>query len=297
MIRSAQFIERLNIKRICEMDDRLSIRYSRALKVKKGFGTIFGTFSNAIPPLFKWLAGYISKHILRTEVKRISKRESEIVNTFNAVTLTSPKESEELRSIIPNANIVSIPPAFHNKRFVKQFKNNNQLLFIGNLLYSQNLASFEYIVETILPVLDTSDFEYTFSVAGCYDNQAQKIANRNENVKLLGYAKSLRRLMQESSLLVAPIVFGTGIKVKIIDALSCGLPVVTNSYGIEGIPGHNNVDYIVEDDPVKIAGSIIRICSDSNLKTTIGANGYALFEAHYNFNKIQTKYIKMVDSL
>ena len=105
-------------------------------------------------------------------------------------------------------------------------KKSNNLLFIGNMHTAQNKSSLKMIIEEILPRFR---FEYKFFVLGKYDKSVEDLISKNRNIELLGFVDDLAEVLQDEVL--DAISFGTGIKTKILDCMSYGIPVVTNMVG------------------------------------------------------------------
>ena len=297
MIRTAQFVEgRTAIKRVCEMDDRLSIRYARKIALLRDGGNLLGTFENILPgAVASWLSRIAGKTILKVERRRIAHREAQICRGFDAVTLVSPLEAAELSQQQPSARVCAIPPAV-KPRALSDFDRAPvpRLLFIGNMKYSQNRSSVEYIVDEVLPLLDAAGLHYRFSIIGDYDDRARQLSGRNNSLEFLGYVASIDDVVRQSSLLLAPVSTGTGIKTKILDAMVLGLPVVTNSIGAEGIGANNYQNIVVEDTAHGIAGAVLSLVRDPSMARRIGEGGWRFVQSRFSFGKIQADYLQLL---
>ena len=68
-------------------------------------------------------------------------------------------------------------------------------------------------------------------------------------ITVTGFVKEISKYFEQSLCLVAPLVLGAGIKIKVLEAMSAGLPVLTNQIGIEGIPAQNGIHYYYCERP------------------------------------------------
>ncbi|MCM8808403.1 MAG: glycosyltransferase, partial [Candidatus Omnitrophica bacterium] len=84
--------------------------------------------------------------------------------------------------------------------------------------------------------------------------------------------EDIRPYFSESKVFVAPLKFGTGIKVKIIEAMALGVPVVTTSVGVQGINVKNGVHLFVEDDPKNFAKYVVELLKNEDLRKRIAEN-------------------------
>jgi glycosyltransferase involved in cell wall biosynthesis len=97
-----------------------------------------------------------------------------------------------------------------------------------------------------------------------------------------GYLPDLGPLYEQARIFVAPLRFGAGIKGKVLEAIMCGLPVVTTTIGAEGIGLRDGENILVDDDPTAFAASVARLHSDERLWETIRRNGRHHVEANFS---------------
>jgi glycosyltransferase involved in cell wall biosynthesis len=116
--------------------------------------------------------------------------------------------------------------------------------YIGATSHPPNRTAIEYIVEKILPQLEKQKIDYRLILAG--DNQDLKI--ENPKVELLGMVGESRSFFEQIDYLVAPIFAGSGTRIKILEGLGFGVPVITTKIGAEGIEIKSPYLRIVEDD-------------------------------------------------
>jgi glycosyltransferase involved in cell wall biosynthesis len=293
MIRTAQYIENIldeNIQKIVDIDDLLSIRYSRFLKNKEN--SILGTFQNLLPTfLRKILENLLKNIILKKEIKLISKREIEIARSFDQSFLVSAKEVEYLSKITNTKNIHTNTQAIKQRKNIYISSNANNFVFIGNMSTPQNISSLEMIVNEILP---SFDFEYKLFIIGKYDNRTIKLTKNNINIELLGFVKDLEDVLSNMKLALMPISFGTGIKTKILDCMSYGIPVITNKIGNEGLSTKNMFDIIILDNYLDINERLLNILNNDNTLKTISKNGYDYISSYHNYDNLKKQFLNNI---
>jgi glycosyltransferase involved in cell wall biosynthesis len=89
-----------------------------------------------------------------------------------------------------------------------------------------------------------------------------------------------------ASVFVAPILVGGGIIVKILDAMAAGVPVVTTTYGNEGIRAEPGNELFVADTPEDFASRVISLLGEDNLRQRVGENGRAFVTKYFGQNRI-----------
>lgn len=96
---------------------------------------------------------------------------------------------------------------------------------------------------------------------------------------------------------VSPLLSGAGIKVKVIEALSAGIPVLTNLIGIEGINAVNNREYIYCESAEQYADSIIKLQEGMIREQDLTKNQVEFIKTNFNLNSSLDSYISMIKTL
>lgn len=106
------------------------------------------------------------------------------------------------------------------------------ILFFGNLEYSPNKDALHFICQELGPHLQAEHKNLSLLIAGRSSHPIQC----GNNISVMGYVDDLNQLLNQSKLIIFPLFFGTGIKNKVLEALSTGAPIISTSVGLEGIP-------------------------------------------------------------
>jgi len=292
MIRTAQYLERIDYskKKIVDIDDLLSIRYERFLNNRES--SIFGTFENLLPTIIrKPIEKLLKKIILNKEIKLIKKREIEIAKNFDVSFLVSKKESKYLSNVIEK-KVYTNTQAIKSRENLYQYPSENNFIFIGNMATAQNLASLKMIVKEILPLFD---FKYKLFVVGNYDERTENLVKENSNVELLGFVDNLEDVLKKTKLAFMPISFGTGIKTKILDCMSYGIPVLSNGVGNEGLSTTNLEDIILFENDEITNTKIIEVLKDEQLLKKISQNGHKYIIDNHDFYKLKNQFLQTIE--
>jgi len=116
-------------------------------------------------------------------------------------------------------------------------------------------------------------------------------------VSVPGYVEDLEGCYKKASVFVAPILIGGGIIVKILDAMAAGTPVVTTSFGNEGINAVAGRDLLVADDPEGFAGAVIRILQDQEFARHLAGAGREFVEKNYNREAVIAEIVAAYEEL
>ncbi len=293
MIRMSQYVEGHAVYKVIDIDDLLSIRYKRFLEQKES--SVFGTFSYVVPFFLKKIVEKIFKNmILEYESLKIEDREIEIVGKYDRCFLVSEKEKNYLIKKTNSHNIYTNTQAIKSRENIydKNIECNN-FVFIGNMLTAQNKSSLQMIVDEMLPKFR---FRYKFFVVGKYDESIVELTCKNNNIELLGFVDNLEEILRTIKFAFMPISFGTGIKTKVLDCMSFGIPVVTNTVGCEGLNIKDHEDIFIFKNNDITHDSMLRILEDNELLESIGRNGHQYTKDYHNFDMLREAFLDHIEA-
>jgi len=149
-----------------------------------------------------------------------------------------------------------------------------RVLFLGAMHRPQNVESVRYFRETIWPSVKKEVPEAEFWVAGGGVPKAmERELSCDDRVTMTGFVEQVERMYKSAAVLVAPILAGGGVIVKILDAMAAGVPVVTTTYGNEGIRAKPGKEIIIADNPRDFVSSVVHLLRDEELRNSVGRAG------------------------
>lgn len=248
------------IRLVLDMDDRLSKRYARMLS-NETVADLGGTFEARLPGPVRFLVPRLKKLLLRVEKSLMERSERRAAEVFDSILMVSALEAEELKADCPGrARVVAFPPLINELPVPPQdFSRSVRFVFIGNAGYAPNAEALELLDRAAVQVChdaSSADAKYSFQAAG------KPLADAAyEKVEVAGFVPDLSEFLAGDAVLVAPILQGTGIKTKIIDALEHSVPVITTPVGAEGLgltEGEHFICVQGEDDLARACLDIVR---------------------------------------
>lgn len=147
------------------------------------------------------------------------------------------------------------------------------ILFIGSD-NPHNQKGIKWFFEKIFPLLDPA---FKVLIVGTISG----FVNPRNNVTCRSYAGDLGEVYGESRISICPLLGGTGMKIKVVEALSFGLPVVTTSKGLSGFPSKIHNGCLVADSPGAFARSIHRLLTDKRFYEEQEKTAAAYFRGHF----------------
>ncbi|HCT9078342.1 TPA: glycosyltransferase family 4 protein [Klebsiella pneumoniae] len=297
MVRMAHLVEEIKFPvKLLEYDDLLSTRYKRMRDVQSDSFNLLGTYASKYPVFFSKIAVYLKDFLLMYEEKKIYKRENSLANKFNRFSFTSKLEANDFKKRINySGKVYDNPPCLsttedHNYKHEKI----DDFIFVGNLKSNHNLSCLKNLVR----IFSNDEIKnVNINVYGDYDQRAEIICNGVNNITLCGRVVDLHEKLYQAKCLVAPFSFGTGIKIKIIEAMQCKTLVMTNSIGAEGIPMTAGKDYLLcenDDDFIRNILMINNVNYNDKKMNDIILSAYEIISKNYSDIVVSNNFIEFL---
>ena len=172
-----------------------------------------------------------------------------------------------------------------------------KLMYVGFLGWEPNVQGLVWFINEIWPRLLQQHPDLEFDIVGKNpDRRLQNAAAPWQGINLTGYVADLQTIYGDSRVSVAPLLFGSGMKVKVLDAMARGMPTVTTSVGAEGIDIENGLHLLVADEPDQMANAILSLLEDAELWQRLQDNSRALINERYTWRRLFTNMHRDIDT-
>ncbi|HUS16326.1 MAG TPA: glycosyltransferase family 4 protein, partial [Chloroflexia bacterium] len=152
------------------------------------------------------------------------------------------------------------------------------LLFVGNFNHPPNVDAAVWLVEAILPIVRAECPGVRLLLVG-KDPPSAVRALASAGVAVTGTVPEVAPYLREATVFVAPLRQGGGMRIKVLEALASGIPVITTPVGAAGIVAQPGRDLLVAEDAAAFAAAALRALEDPALRDRLGAAGAALAHA------------------
>jgi glycosyltransferase involved in cell wall biosynthesis len=158
------------------------------------------------------------------------------------------------------------------------------LVFAGSLRWYPNVSGIRYFAERVWPRLRAQRPAIRLYLAGrSPDPSVVQIAARDPQVQLIPDPEDIRPWMARGSVFICPVLDGGGTRLKILDAMAMGLPIVTTTLGGEGLNVVAGKHLLVADTPEDFASATLSLLNQESLRRQLGAEGRKLVEEKYSW--------------
>lgn len=219
---------------------------------------------------------------------------------FDVLTVVSRLEQTRLNQIgIPEERIELIPNG------VDCGSNENPgkppqpltLIYNGALTYSANYDAMRYFTSEILPLIRASEPGVLLKITGRAPQFAINELSQDNVVSFTGYVEDARAEVRSSAVCVVPLREGGGTRLKILEAMAVGTPVVTTSKGAEGLELKHGEHLLIADSPDAFAQATIRLLREEPLRTRLVRAAREQVSKEYDWRRIQARMAEIVTSL
>lgn len=218
--------------------------------------------------------------------------ELDVCRRYDLVLTVTPREADELKSYAPGVRVSAAAPTGVDARYLAATADPTlpelptSLLFVGYFPHRPNVDAILYFARDVYPLIKAEAPEARLTIVGKEPPAEVAALSEDSSITVSGFVEDIRACYQRHTVFVAPIRYGAGVRVKIIEAMAAGAPVVATSLGVEGIVCQPGDDLLVADSPADFARSVVRLLRDAKLRCRIATNGRRVALEHYDFDAI-----------
>lgn len=287
MIRTAELGFATGLPVILDLDDLLSERYRQLSERGRPSASLLGYHQENLPRPLAAAATWAAALALGWESRTLRRREVTCARRAAAVSLVSDAERSRLERAAgrPVACLPMAVDACDEPAGVAD--NPPTLLFTGKLDYEPNLQALRWYRDHVLPHLGRSGVRLEV-IGHCPSDVRAEL--ESPSIHFLGYVDDLFAALGRGRAFVAPIVSGTGVKTKVLEALAAGLPVVATPSGVEGIAVTSAVDCLVGRTGRELAAHIETVLDEPLTAAAIGRAGRDLVRGTYSPGVVRARW-------
>lgn len=222
--------------------------------------------------------------------KKAKALEIELARKYNAILTISEKDTKVWQQALHEQQFYYSPMGIDTQFFKprKEVSRFDKVIFIGHGGHHANRDAVKWFFNGIYPLLIECKPEAKIYFTGNYDQAFINQFPKDDNVVWTGFVEDLRDYM-EGAISISPVRIGSGIRIKILESMSFGCPVVSTSIGVEGIPCTNEYDVLIADDLKKFADAVIRLLDDNSLALKLNLNSRTIITRHFDKDAVVTK--------
>ena len=266
LIRSGEFLPKdFKGKKILEMTDILSRNYFQLYKKLNFFNPL--------------------KYIYMLEKYLIEKYEEKVIKFFDYSVLVS---NDDLRFFLSNNKLKNKIKIITNgsdikKKIYKYKKNNNDIIFIGNINYLPNKIACYNFIKNIMPELKNRGYNINFKIIGQTSESLKKDLNKFESVRVFTNVKSPEKLCKNAVCGISNLDIVSGVQNKILEYMQIGLPTIVSKKCFDSLNFKRNLDLLVYKNQKEFIKHIINMKINKKFANNISKNCYKKIRRSYKW--------------
>ena len=258
---------------------------------------------NVESELFKQFAE--SHRGLRGQVARAERRaaarfEKRVLAAVDAVVAISGSDADHFERLAGvRAHVV--PVVVEPEHVSRPRSRRPHFCYVGNLRWHPNVAGLDWFCAEVWPKIRARLAGASMEIAGVGlppdhgDRLAVPRAWRVPGIETVGFLADLGPLYDRSLAMLAPVLGGSGVRIKVLEGLRAGLPIVTTVEGASGLSFRDGREALIAIDAADFAARVESLVGDESLQTLLRDEGYAYLERHHSLAVAQRAMQKALD--
>jgi polysaccharide biosynthesis protein PslH len=234
----------------------------------------------------------LKKLYLAIESRRLQRYEEDFCARFDLNIAVSELDKAMLQEIAPSARFVVAENGVDVHYFSRRndYLSRDRLIFAGRLDQYSNRDAIIHFCTNVWPLVRSAIPDMKLTIIG--NNPPPRlveIADNDRKIELLGYVDDVRPHFARAAAVVCPIRDGGGTRVKILDAMAMGMPIVSTTIGCEGIDAAPGVEILIADTPGEFIERIRELSLNATLRESLGTRAREKAEKTYSWDIIGEK--------
>lgn len=213
-----------------------------------------------------------------------------ILNKMDGIVAITPVDARNFDRLSHSTNIISIPFGINLETLPANLVQPPEpsLFHIGTMNWFPNEESIQWLVSEVWPQVAQRLPEIELHLAGRYMPYWLKKLSV-PRITIDGEVPDVWEYMQRFSIMVVPLFSGSGIRIKIVEAMAAGKAIITTAIGAEGINYENGQHLIIAKDAKSFTDAVVKVCNDKQLRDSLGINARQLIAKEHDNNKLMQK--------
>ena len=253
--------------------------------------------------------GWLKRYYLQLALS-CRKWEATFCSLATSVTVTSEEDRKRIQDLASISQVQVIPNAVDCTYYESappvsaspSSKSLNQsILFTGTLDYAPNIEGLRWFTQKVYPLLkeqlDGAVPSLTFLVAGARPSSLLIHELESSGIKVVANPPSMIPLLHSASIVIVPLLSGSGTRLKILEAMSAGKAIVSTSKGAEGLEIEDAKDLLIADTAEDFAEAIVQLWNHTEIRQKLGQNAVSTVRTRYDWRQLRPAIKRLIDEV
>lgn len=234
-------------------------------------------------------------YYIKRQAKLLKQRETELCELCDYCLTITDNDKEAVFTMSQHIRTEVIPFGVHNtQKNSKDTSDKEQysMLLATTWAWRHNVDGAMWFINNVLPIIRNSIPDVNLYLLGKHLPDVFQ-SFKNEGVVPVGYVDDIEEYYKRCMIFISPLFVGSGIRVKILEAMSYGLPVIATEIGAEGINVGKSDGLFISDNASEQANIIIELLKKDDLVFSLGKNAHNHIEEKYDEDKLILKTLEI----
>jgi glycosyltransferase involved in cell wall biosynthesis len=235
--------------------------------------------------------GVIDRLVILQRLLRYIIADRRLYGKFKYFMTVSDKARDYILTHYPDKKVFivsqGIEPGLEKGPAAENPSMEKRLIFTGDMSFSPNIDAVRYFTDQIYPRIKREVPDVTFYIVGTKPaREVVALGARDPSITVTGHVDDIGEYLKKARVSVVPLLGGSGIRTKILEAFYHGKAVVSTQNALEGISAVCGKEVLVADSPEAFAKDVVRLLNDEQLRRELAHNAFSLVTSRYAWQKI-----------
>jgi polysaccharide biosynthesis protein PslH len=237
---------------------------------------------------------WLKKIAAMRTAKLIRRAEDRLLDAGATHVVTSERERQQLLARRPDANVEVVPNGvdidYYSPSAIAEAclhtvreESKRTILFVGSMDYRANIDAVSWFTRAVWPQIAREYADIQFTIVGRNPPHAIS-ALASDRIRVTGTVDDVRPYYASATAVVVPLRFAGGTRLKILEAMAAGVPVVSTRLGAEGIEAEHNVHLLIVDTARELAAAVAQVVSSVETRSRLAAAARVLVSSRYDWS-------------
>jgi glycosyltransferase involved in cell wall biosynthesis len=243
------------------------------------------------------MIGILDEAKARIEYLRALRYELGVLPAFDQVQVCTPANRDYLLGFRPELAPrmrAGLRAGIDTSRYEFQPRGREPLtmLFLGSFRHDPNRVAVDWFVRHVFPLVIAQEPAAKLAIAGSDPPPEHTYADHAAHLEMLGYVEEIREPLARYAVFVCPILSGSGVRVKLLEAFAAGIPVVSTKVGAEGLAVSDGEFCALADDPAGFAERVLTLLRDPERAAAMATRARAEVETNWDMGAITRRLVE-----
>lgn len=220
--------------------------------------------------------------------------EAEIFNCYDQVILIQKSDYRKVSAVMAENRILLVTHhvSFPKKEVRKVVRN---IGFVASA-YAPNTDAISWFLNEVWPCVHRHNIQLNI-FGGVCTTLSPGVLSRSAGIILHGFVNDLEQIYEQCDVIVNPVRCGAGLKIKNVEALGNGLPLITTSHGAMGIEDGANRAFLLADTPAEFEGCLEKLFRDYEFRLQLAERSYQYAQENFSADTCYTQFLHVLDRM